>query len=176
MGTQDQFSKATCIDIMFDDRRGAGQKLAALLLPFRDEDPVVLALPRGGVPIAYEIARARAEIRRRQRAYRGGRPPIPVTGRTAIVVDDGLATGGATRAALRHVRRAKPARLVLVVPVAPPDTLSALATEVDGTGCLATPDPFGTVGYCYRDCAQTSDEEVVRLLDAARTPERTART
>ena len=212
--------------VLFDDRRDAGRQLAARLLPLRDEAPAVLALPRGGVPVAYEIARALAapldvivvrklgapgepelgigavvdgdsplgvlnehtmrslgvtqdyldreiavqlaEIRRRQRVYRGGRTRVPIAGRTAIVVDDGLATGSTMRAALRSVRRADPARLVLAVPVAPPDTLSALASEVDETVCLAMPEPFGAVGFFYRDFAQTTDEEVTGLLDAAR--------
>jgi putative phosphoribosyl transferase len=209
---------------MFDDRRDAGRQLAARLLPYQDRDPVVLALPRGGVPVGYEIARALgapldiivvrklgapgqpelgigavvdgdhplgvlneeviktlvvpeaylegevtaqlAEIRRRQAAYRGGRPALPITGQTAIVVDDGLATGGSMRAALRSVRRAAPARLVLAVPVAPPDTLARLAAEVDETICLETPELFGAVGYFYRDFTQTTDDEVIRLLAA----------
>ena len=212
-------------DVMFADRREAGRKLAAELARHDLPDPVVLALPRGGVPVGYEVARALgapldiivvrklgapgqpelgigavvdgdhplgvlnqdmveslvvppeylerevtaqlAEIRRRQAAYRGGRAPIPVAGRTAIVVDDGLATGGTMRAALRSVRRAGPARLVLAVPVAPPDALATLAAEVDETVCLATPEYFGAVGYFYRDFAQTSDEEVIRLLASA---------
>jgi putative phosphoribosyl transferase len=209
---------------MFDDRRDAGRQLAARLLPYRDRDPIVLALPRGGVPVGYEIARALgapldiivvrklgapgqpelgigavvdgdhplgvlneevvktlvvpeaylerevaaqlAEIRRRQAAYRSGRAPLTIAGRTAIVVDDGLATGGSMRAALRSVRRAAPARLVLAVPVAPPDTLARLSAEVDETVCLETPELFGAVGYFYRNFAQTTDDEVVRLLAA----------
>ena len=209
---------------MFEDRRDAGRQLAARLLSYQDRDPVVLALPRGGVPVGYEIARALgapldiivvrklgapgqpelgigavvdgdhplgvlneeimktlvvpeaylksevtaqlAEIRRRQAAYRGGRAPLPVAGRTAIVVDDGLATGGSMRAALRSVRREAPARLVLAVPVAPPDTLARLAAEVDETICLETPELFGAVGYFYRDFTQTTDDEVIRLLAA----------
>jgi putative phosphoribosyl transferase len=111
-----------------------------------------------------EVAAQLAEIRRRQAAYRGGRAALPVAGHTAIVVDDGLATGGTMRAALRSVRRAGPARLVLAVPVAPPSALATLAGEVDETVCLATPELFGAVGYFYRDFTQTTDEEVVRLL------------
>lgn len=226
MSIDTQLQKARSIDVLFDDRRDAGRRLAARLLPFRDEAPAVLALPRGGVPVGYEIARALAapldvivvrklgapgepelgigavvdgdsplgvlnektmqalgvtqayldrevatqlaEIRRRQQLYRSGRTRVPIAGRTAIVVDDGLATGSTMRAALRSVRRADPARLVLAVPVAPPDTLSELATEVDESVCLATPDPFGAVGFFYRDFAQTTDEEVTRLLDATR--------
>ena len=104
------------------------------------------------------------------RALRGGRtrPPVTVEGRTAIVIDDGLATGSTMRAALRGIRRARPARLVLAVPVAPPDTLAALASEVDDVVCISTPEDFGAVGRFYRNFDQTTDEEVVGLLDDAR--------
>jgi putative phosphoribosyl transferase len=210
----------------FDDRRDAGRRLAVEVAKRRLTDPVVLALPRGGVPVGYEIARALAapldvlvvrklgapghpelgigavvdgnhplgvlnpdlvarlavprayldeeveaqlaEIRRRQAVYRDGREPIAVTGKSAIVVDDGLATGATMRAAVRSVRRAEPARLVLAVPVAAPDSLAELASEVDETVCLAVPEYFDAVGRFYRDFAQTSDDEVVRLLAAAR--------
>jgi putative phosphoribosyl transferase len=212
--------------MIFDDREDAGRQLAAHLVRYKDQHPVVLALPRGGVPVAYEVARAleapldilvvrklgapgqpelgigaivdgdhpdgvlnenaiaalgvdRAylegeiqrqlrEIHRRQAAYRSGRPPVAVEGHTAIVIDDGLATGSTMRAALRGVRRAQPARLVLAVPVAPPDTLASLAAEVDDVVCISTPEDFGAVGRFYRNFDQTTDEEVVRLLDDAR--------
>jgi putative phosphoribosyl transferase len=226
MRTDTQSADARDLAVPFDDRHDAGRRLAARLLSFRDEAPAVLALPRGGVPVGYEIARALAapldvivvrklgapdepelgigavvdgdaslgvlnesimrslgvsqeyldaeiamqlaEIRRRQALYRSGRARVPIAGRTAIVVDDGLATGSTMRAALRSVRRADPARLVLAVPVAPADVLSSFATEVDETVCLATPDPFDAVGLFYRDFTQTTDEEVTRLLDDAR--------
>lgn len=211
---------------MFKNRKDAGRKLAARLLQYKDEHPVVLALPRGGVPVAYEVAMAlkapldvvvvrklgapgqpelgigavvggdhpqsvlneevlRAldvsddylnreaelelqEIRRRQELYRGGCAPEPIEGRTAIVIDDGIATGGSVRAALRGVRRFQPKRLVLAVPVAPPETVESLQPEVDELVCLSTPFFFHAVGQFYEDFSQTSDEEVVELLGAAR--------
>jgi len=213
-------------DVTFKNRKDAGRRLAARLLPYKAENPVVLVLPRGGVPVGYEVAAALdapldvivvrklgapdqpelgigavvdgdhpqsvlneevlrtlrvsqaylsrevalelAEIRRRQELYRGGRPPVNVAGRTVIVVDDGIATGGSMRAALRGVRRNNPKRLVLAVPVAPPDTIESLRPEVDEVVCLGTPLLFAAVGQFYEDFRQTTDEEVVRLLEAAR--------
>ncbi|HVN83435.1 MAG TPA: phosphoribosyltransferase [Candidatus Binatia bacterium] len=213
--------------MMFDDRKDAGRRLATALMRFKGEQPIVLALPRGGVPVGYEVARALDapldvivvrklgapgqpelglgavvdgdhpqtvlnedvmevlhvsdrylqaevateldEIRRRQARYRGGRAPLPVKGRTVIVVDDGIATGGSMRAALRGVGRAQPRRVVLAVPVAPLDTIESLRAEVDEVVCLSTPAWFGAVGNFYRDFSQTTDEEVIELLDAART-------
>lgn len=211
---------------MFRDRQDAGRQLAGRLLRYRDERPVVLALPRGGVPVGYEVADALAapldivivrklgapeqpelgigavvdgddpqailnpelvrllgvseeylsrelerqleEIRRREQCYRGDRPRASVEGRTAIVVDDGIATGASMRAALRGVRRSRPARLVLAVPVAPLDTVEALRAEVDDLICLSTPEPFMAVGHHYEDFSQPTDEEVVELLERAR--------
>ncbi len=210
---------------MFSNRREAGRKLALALARFKSEQPVILALPRGGVPVAYEVALALSavldvvivrklgapgqpelgigavvdgdqpesvldadsvrllqvskqfiegeiahelkEIDRRQQLYRGSRPAVPVAGRTVIVVDDGIATGGSMRAALRGLRRAAPRKLVLAVPVAPSDTLERLRPEVDEIVCLATPPLFHAVGQFYSDFRQTSDEEVIKLLDAA---------
>jgi predicted phosphoribosyltransferase len=106
----------------------------------------------------------RAELARRERAYRGDRPPAPIAGREVIVVDDGLATGATARAALRGLRAAGPAALVLAVPVAPRDTIAALAAEADQVVCLAMPRPFGAVGRYYRDFEPTTDEQVRSLL------------
>lgn len=216
--------------MLFADRRDAGRRLAAALTDLRGRDVIVLAVPRGGVEVGYEIARAldapldvilthkvgapgnpeyaigavseigavelneaeirladlpraaveaeialqRAEIERRKALYRGGRPLPPLTGRTVIVTDDGIATGFTIGAALRAVRSAGPAELILAVPVAPPDALNELASLADRVVCLATPQPFYAVGLWYRSFDQTSDEEVTELLAAAQRPRRPA--
>lgn len=210
---------------MFADRQDAGRRLAAALTHLARENPVVLALPRGGVPVGYEIAKAlnapldillvrkigapfqpelaaaavvdgaepvlvrneeviRAygideawiqaemkrelrEIERRRRLYCGDRPPIEVRGRTVILVDDGIATGTTVRAALRALARLAPARRVLAVPVAPPDTVAALSVEAEEIVALEQPEWMGAVGQFYRDFTQTADEEVIRLLAEA---------
>jgi putative phosphoribosyl transferase len=215
---------------LFDDRRDAGRQLAEAACDYAADDPIVLALPRGGVPVAYEVATALGapmdllfvrkigapghpeygigavvdgdhpqvvlndvarqlgipaayieqqkrrelqEIERRRRAYLGDREPLGLKGRTVIVVDDGIATGGTVRASLRALRGAEAGRLILTVPVAAADTIESLRSEADEILCLATPEPFYAVGLYYRDFDQTSDEEVVRLLDAAPRMERT---
>jgi len=210
---------------MFRNRSEAGRRLAAALAHLHGRDPVVLALPRGGVPVAYEIAsvleapldvvlvrkigaplqrelaaaavvdgekteivrnpeviealhvgedylrreaeRQVAEIERRRRLYLGERPPASVAGRTAIVVDDGIATGATVRAALRGVHRRHPAHLVLAVPVAPPEAVAALRGDVDELVCLETPALFGAIGRFYADFAQVDDEDVRELLARA---------
>jgi putative phosphoribosyl transferase len=211
---------------LFRDRRDAGKQLAAALRRFKDEKPLILALPRGGVPVAFEVAHALdatldlllvrkigapghqelavgavvdgknpqlvvneeivalaglppgfieaeekrqlAEIERRRQLYRGAEPPPEVAGRTVIVVDDGIATGATMKAALRGVRRNKPRRLVLAVPVAPPSTLAEMAKECDEIICLAAPEWFHAVGSHYVDFTQTSDEDVMALLAEAK--------
>jgi len=210
---------------MFRDRRDAGRQLAAALLPLQLADPVVLALPRGGVPVAAEVARAlRApldlllvrkigapgqpelavaavaeggalavnedlvdaagasreyideqareqtrEIERRRALYLGARAALPVLGRSAVVVDDGIATGATVRAAVQLLRQRGPARVVLAVPVAPRDSLDALRPLVDELVCLQSPSEFHAVGAHYLEFDQVEDREVVELLAQAQT-------
>jgi putative phosphoribosyl transferase len=214
-------------DFIFADRRDAGRRLVPALMRFKNQNPIVLALPRGGVPVAFEVARAldapldvvlvrkigapgheelgigavvdganpqivlndeivRAvgadpayikaatarqldEIERRRRLYRGSEPPLKIAGRTVVVVDDGIATGGTVRAVLQALARSEPQRLVLAVPVAPRETIETLRAEADEVICLLAPEPFYAVGAHYRDFRQTSDEDVVDLLHAAKT-------
>jgi len=210
---------------IFADRRDAGRKLAQALHLYRERDPIVLALPRGGVPVAYEVAEAlgapldllfvrkigapgheefgiaavvdgadpqlvispdaeqlgvpRAyierqmeerlgEIERRRDAYLGGRKPLAVRGRSVILVDDGIATGNTVRAALQGLEKAAAGHVTLAVPLAPGDTVAELRGKADEVVCLATPDPFYAVGLHYLDFTQTSDAEVVALLEEAR--------
>ena len=216
----------------FKDRAQAGKLLARELREFGGrKDAIVLALPRGGVPVGFAIAqrlaieldillvrklglpgheeyamgavgsggvrvlqpgvpglmgvsaeqveavtqRELAELQRRERAYRGARAALTLVGRTAILVDDGIATGSTMLAAIKVARGLGPARLVLAVPVAPPQTLAVLEREVDRLACLSAPPLFRSVGQWYDAFDQTSDEEVQDLLaDAwhARTAER----
>jgi putative phosphoribosyl transferase len=207
--------------MFFRDRTEAGQILAAELTPYTNRpDVLVLALPRGGVPVAYEVARAlhapldvflvrklgvpgreelamgaiasggvrvvnedvvreleisedaiaivaaeeRRELARREGAYRGGRPLLDVRGHTVILVDDGLATGSTMRAAIAALRKQRPARIVVAVPVAAPDTCAEFQAEADEVVCAYTPQPFYAVGRWYEDFTQTTDDEVHDLL------------
>ena len=206
----------------FQDRREAGRRLARLLERFAPEQPVVLGLPRGGVPVAFEVARAlqapldvivvrklglpsqpelamgaigeggvrvlndevialagvresqlneverreRAELERRASRFRGARPPTPLTGRTVIVVDDGLATGSTALAALRVARAHGARRVVLAVPVAPAETLREMLNDADEVVCVDSPANMYAIGTQYTDFAQISDDEVVHLLEA----------
>lgn len=209
----------------FANRREAGEALAGEVRRLDLADPVILALPRGGVPVAFEVARAIGapldillvrkigapgheeygigalvdgaspqlvldeaaartvgasreyidrqvalqlrEIERRRAAYRTG-PPIALAGRTVVLVDDGIATGGTVRAALQALAKTGCQQIVLAVPVAPRDVVSALQELCDEVVCLYLPDPFFAVGAHYCDFTQTEDEEVVRLLADAR--------
>jgi predicted phosphoribosyltransferase len=208
------------------DRRTAGERLAERLLRYRDQDPVVVALPRGGVPVGFEIAtrlgapldilivrkigapanpeyglgavveggtrfldepRVRAaghtvrdlgstiareveEVERRAQEFRAGHPPVPLEGRTAILVDDGVATGGTVLAALGALRARHPRQIVLALGVAPPDAVDLLEPEVDDLVVLLVPVTFFAVGEWYRRFSQVSDEEVHRLLERSRRP------
>jgi putative phosphoribosyl transferase len=210
---------------VFEDRRDAGRQLAERLMPYKNAHPIVLALPRGGVPVAFEVAKALespldvvfvrkigaphqpelglgavvdgadpqlvlndelvrqvgpssayieaqckrelVEIERRRELYRPGRQPPDLRDRTVIVVDDGIATGGTVKAVLRAIVRAHPRRVVLAVPVAPRETIDELSTNADDIICLSTPGDFRAVGLHYRDFAQTTDGEVIRLLQQA---------
>ena len=212
---------------LFRDRRDAGRLLAEKLAAYANRpDVLVLALPRGGVPVAYEVAhrlgapldvfvvrklgvpgheelamgavatggvrvlndqlveqlgipdqmidavaaRERQELARRERLYRGGRPPPDVRGRTVILVDDGLATGATMYAAIEALRKQDPGRIVVAVPTASPETCEEMKVKADHVICAITPDPFQAVGRWYQDFSQTSDEEVADLLARRSTP------
>jgi putative phosphoribosyl transferase len=206
---------------VFEDRVDAGRALAKSLAAYRgSKGAIVLALPRGGVPVAYEVAHAldlpldvlvvrklglpwqpelamgaiasggaivmnedvlgylrgredvleqvqrseRAELARRELSYRGSKPPLEMTGRTGILVDDGLATGATMEAAVRALRALGAERVVVAVPVASPEARDRIAGVADEVVCLAAPALFSAVGQWYRDFGQTSDEEVRDLL------------
>lgn len=206
----------------FLNRAEAGKKLASALSAWKDKKPVVLALPRGGVPVAAEVATALdapldlvlvrkigvpfqpelamgaisdgaapitvrnedvirscgvsesdfneirdgelVEIERRRRTYLGDRPRVDIAGRTAIVVDDGIATGATTRAALQATRMRQPTKLVLAVPVAPTDTIEGLGKLADDVVCLEAHAFFGGISLYYSDFRQLSDDDVIRIL------------
>ena len=213
--------------MLFADRFEAGRVLASKLGEFSGRNNVVvLALPRGGVPVAYEVARAlrapldvfvvrklgtpgqeelamgalapggitvlnreviqalgipqqtidavvtreQRELERREREYRDGRPAADVSGRTAILVDDGLATGSSMRVAAKALRTEGAAQIVVAVPVASPPTCAEFEAEVDKVVCATTPEPFWAVGQWYRDFSQTTDKEVRELLARAAAP------
>jgi putative phosphoribosyl transferase len=134
-------------------------------VPIIVRDPELLRLTGTSQREFEEIcARELAEGERRRKLYLGARAPLPLAGRTAIVIDDGLATGNTMRAALQAARQRGPAELVMAVPVAPADTIARFRDAADRTICLATPEPFAAVGQFYADFAQTSDQDVIALL------------
>jgi len=209
--------------MLFADRRDAGQRLAKALQRFKTQRPAVLALPRGGVPVGFEIAqsleapldvllvrkighplspelavgaiadgeaiekviesdivtelgvsqnyldeeigRQQREIEHRRQIYLGQRAPIDLRGRTALVVDAGIATGATMRAALRAARKRGPAKVVLTVPVAARSSLESLRSEADEIVCLFSPEDFGAVGMFYADFRPVEDKVVLDLLD-----------
>jgi putative phosphoribosyl transferase len=211
---------------IFASRTDAGQQLAQMLIRYRSQNPIVLALPRGGVVVGYEIARRlcapldvlvvrklgvpiqpelafgavaegeekvidprtvsyvglrqeeiervvameREEITRRLQCYRQGRPLPDLTGRTVILVDDGLATGLTAQAAVRALRARKPAQIVLAVPVASREAAHMLLKEVDNFVSLENPSSFWAVGYWYEDFSPVTDDEVISLLERLREP------
>ncbi len=127
-------------------------------------DRVLAAAPVDAARFAAVRDRELAELRRREAAYRGDRPPPAVTGRTVVLVDDGLATGATVRAALRVLAAQRPGRVIVAVPVGAPSALREMAGLADEVVCLLVPTPFRAVGAAYRDFAQTSDDEVRELL------------
>lgn len=208
----------------FRDREDAGRQLALRLLPYRLERPVVLGLPRGGVPVAYEVARAleapldlwvvkkvgapgfaefglgavaqggqvylnpasirevgvskealeesvqrvASEVSAREAKLRRGRPPLDVKGKTVIVVDDGIATGGTARAAIESLRVAGAHRIILATAVAPPRVLNTLEPLTDATVCLSAPEDLYAISAFYEDFHQLTDEDVIEQLERAR--------
>jgi putative phosphoribosyl transferase len=128
------------------------------------DERLIRSLGVGEEYLRREITAQEEEIRRRSAAYRGDRPPVDLEGRSAVVVDDGVATGGTAAAALRWARTRGASRVILAVPVAPPEAIRRLNEEADEVCVLATPEPFFAVGQWYADFPQVSDEEVVQLL------------
>lgn len=210
--------------MIFGDRVDAGRRLAEKLRAYANrEDVVVLGIPRGGVPVAFEVAAAlnapldvflsrklgvpgqeelafgavatggvrvldqelieavgiskqeieqitqkvRAELERRERVYRGARPPFNLEGKVAILIDDGIATGSSMRAAINALRQLKPARVVVAVPVAPLSTCNRLKSDVDELICVHMPESFYAIGQFYADFSQVADEEVTNLIHRA---------
>ncbi len=210
--------------MIFQDRIDAGRQLTTRLRKYADRpDVIVLALPRGGVPVAFEVSQElnapldiflvrklgvpgheelamgaiasggvrvinqdvvsylqipgevidavaayeQRELERREREYRGDRPPPDLRGRVVILIDDGLATGSTMRAAAAAVRKQRPARIVVAVPVAAPETCENFRSEVDEIVCAVTPEPFRGVGLWYEDFSQTTDQDVRELLERA---------
>lgn len=131
-------------------------------------DDVISSLRIAATQVDAEARREQAELERRERLYRGDRPPLDLAGKTVIVVDDGLATGSTMSVAIAVIRRHKPARIALAVPVAPIETCQRFRLIVDELVYLETPEPFQAVGYWYVDFAQVEDEEVVQTLERAR--------
>jgi putative phosphoribosyl transferase len=158
-------SKRKTLNLTFRDRQDAGAALGKELLKRRDwQDPVVLALPRAGVPVAAEVARA---LHAPLDLYGSEDPPVPMEGREVILVADGITTGATMREAVQAVRKLAPARVTVAAPVGAHESCNALASVADDVVCVRTPEPFNDVAQWYTDFPQTSDEEVLSLLAAA---------
>lgn len=214
--------------ILFNDREDAGNQLADKLLKYKDQNPLIIALPRGGVPVAYVISEALSaeldviivrklgapgnpelgigalvegnppqkilnegiifhlgvtddfidreseeqnkEILRRATVYRGGRGLADMSGRTVIVVDDGIATGATIKAALKGIKAQNPDKIIVAVPVAPPDILYALTEIADEVICVERPEFLYAIGAYYRNFDQVTDDEVIYMLEQSRKP------
>ena len=210
--------------MLFKDRQDGGRQLAEKLIKFKDENPIIIALPRGGVVTGYEVAkilkasldvmitrklgspfqpelgigaiapnnvrilnldairflgiskdemeeiikRETIEMNRRIKLYRGNLPPLDLSGKTVIIVDDGLATGVTAGAAVLAVKQMIPEKIILAVPVSPQDTANKFREEVDEFICLSEPPDFFAVGQYYYDFEQVTDKEVISLLNLAR--------
>ncbi|MHB8877977.1 MAG: phosphoribosyltransferase [Myxococcaceae bacterium] len=210
--------------MVFADRVDAGRRLAKLLEKYRAESPVVLGLPRGGVPVAFEVARELSapmdvcvvrkigapdqpelglgavgeggvlildhelmrlvgatneevgeiaerkaqEVEQRLVLFRAGRPPVELRDRTVLLVDDGIATGGSMRAAIKSVRSRGPGKLIMAIPIASSQALESLSSEVDEVVCLEATPFLGAIGFFYEDFTQVTDREVVQLLERSR--------
>ena len=211
--------------MIFKNRKDAGRELAEKLIEYKNrQDVLVLALPRGGVPVAFEVARKlnfpldvflvrklgvpgqeelamgaiasgetrvlnekvinplripkeiveavarkeNRELERRERAYRDDLPAPDIAGKTVILIDDGLATGATMRAAVIALKQQNPAKIIVAVPVASPETCAEFRDEVDKIICAVMPEPFHGVGLWYEDFSQTTDEEVCELLSKSR--------
>lgn len=211
-------------ELRFKDREDAGRQLAQRLLSYKDTDPVIYALPRGGVVTGVEIARAlhapldlviprkighpsnpeyaigavaedghltansaeiatvdeqwlrteieaqRTEARRRRETYLAGAHPIDVADKTAIIVDDGIATGLTMKCAIAELKHRNPKKIIVAVPVAPPDSLAEIGMLVDEVICLSTPEFMGAIGAFYDSFPQVEDSEVIKLMQPFNTP------
>lgn len=210
------------VNVIFRDRVEAGQILAKPLSKYADQNPLVLGLPRGGVPVAFEVAKAlkapldvyivrklgvpgheelamgaiasgarvlnesvieplrisedeietltrkeKEELKRREALYRSGRPPLDVTNRTVLLVDDGIATGCTIKTAIASLKKQKASRIIVAVPVAPPSTIEELKNEVDEVVCISRPEFFMAISVWYDEFPQTTDEQVRQLLTRA---------
>ncbi|MEU8900947.1 phosphoribosyltransferase family protein [Nocardia sp. NPDC048505] len=161
----------------FSDRRDAGRRLVDRLRAFRGDDVVVLAVPTGGVPVAFEVATAlrlpldvmapREELAHKEFEYRGGRDPVPLRGRTALIVDDGISTGATAWAVCAHAKAEGAVKIIFAAPVGPSRVIRQLSRLVEHVVCLETPDLPHSVGRWYLDYSEIGDDAVLDLVDRA---------